>query len=139
MISAYNVAIISAGIFFLNGLLTGVWKYRQIVSSENAMAHPYVDIAHRASLLYSFAAILLSVFVEISQLPAGIELLAVSLLILYFTAAIMSYMMLGFSQQTDNQFAHPRRGLTVAMWSLIVAETGGFLVLFYGVLIEMLQ
>ena len=30
-----------------------------------ALAHPYVDIAHRAALLYSFATLLLAVFVEL--------------------------------------------------------------------------
>ena len=34
--------------------------------SENHLAHPYVDIAHRAALLYSFATLLIAVFVELS-------------------------------------------------------------------------
>jgi hypothetical protein len=77
--SAEAIAIIAAGVFFLSGLLTGVWKYLQIKSSETATAHPYVDIAHRASLLYSFAALLLARFCEISQLPTTVEIWAVSL------------------------------------------------------------
>ena len=54
MIEAENLAIIFAGIFFLNGLLTGVWKFNQISKSADGKAHPYVDIAHRSScLLYT--------------------------------------------------------------------------------------
>ena len=62
-----QLGIVAAGVFFLTALLTGVWKYLQIRASENATAHPYVDIAHRASLMYSFAALLLAEFAVISQ------------------------------------------------------------------------
>ena len=44
----------------------GVWKYRQMASSPDGLAHPYVDTAHRAALLYSFATLLIAVFVELS-------------------------------------------------------------------------
>lgn len=36
----------------------GVWKYRQMAASESGQAHFYVDAAHRAALLYSFALLL---------------------------------------------------------------------------------
>lgn len=50
-------------------LLLGIWKYGHVATSETHLAHPYVDIAHRAALLYSFATILLAVFVELSAWP----------------------------------------------------------------------
>ena len=71
MISADNLAIIFAGVFFLNGLLTGVWKFNQISKSVDGKAHPYVDIAHRSSLLYSFAALLIANFAYLSKLPTN--------------------------------------------------------------------
>ena len=40
MITAYQIAIIAAGLFFLNGLITGVWKYNQIAASEDSKALP---------------------------------------------------------------------------------------------------
>jgi hypothetical protein len=135
---AEDLAVIAAGIFFLNGLLTGVWKYRQISASESAQAHPYVDIAHRSSLLYSFAAMLLAQFARISQLPNSVELVAMALLLGYFALAILGYMLQGYRRQTDNQFRHATPGLAWLMWSLVVAEIGGFLVLFYGVLVQLL-
>jgi hypothetical protein len=141
--AAESLAIVAAGVFFLNGLLTGVWKYLQIRSSESATAHPYVDIAHRASLLYSFAAILLAKFAEISQLPDTVEFFAVLFPLVFFGGAIVLYMLHGYFQDTDNQLRPPftmgkRRMpawvVATQMWALVVAEIGGFVVLFYGVL-----
>jgi Ca2+/Na+ antiporter len=148
MESAVALAIISAGVFFLVALLTGVWKYLQIRGSKHASAHPYVDIAHRASLMYSFAAILLARFAEISQLSQRVEWWAVLLPLLYFAYAILLYIVHGALKDTENQLKPPfRMGSMVlppafvgfSMWSLIIAEIGGFLVLFYGVLVALMQ
>jgi len=142
-----KITLLSAGLFFLTGLLTGVLKYRQIMTSENAQAHPYIDVCHRASLLYAFAAILLLKFVEISRLPTTLELIAVCAILVYFASAILTYLVHGLLRDTENQlkppfrvgsFELPRGAVPLHMWMLIVAETGGFLVLFYGVLIEVL-
>ena len=143
MESAQKIAIIAAGVFFLNALLTGVWKYLQMRASADATAHPYTDIAHRASLMYSFAAILLAQFAEISQLPARTEFWAVLFPVLYFASAIIMYMLHGALRDTENQLKPPFHlgkmplptlFIVGYMWTLIVAEIGGFLVLFYGVL-----
>ena len=51
-----TVAVLTAaGLVFLWALVLGVWKYRQMAASPEGLAHPYVDTAHRAALLYSFA------------------------------------------------------------------------------------
>jgi len=131
--TAYQLAIISAGAFFLNALLTGVWKYRQIAASDQARAHPYVDIAHRTSLMYSFAALLVATFVEISQLAGTIEFVATFFLVIYFAMAIISYMVQGFLKKTENQFLNAPPIFGWFMWSLIIAEIGGFCVLLFGV------
>ncbi|MDZ7785254.1 MAG: hypothetical protein U5K56_20655 [Halioglobus sp.] len=137
MITAYQIAIVSAGVFFLNGLITGVWKYLQIEASEGARAHPYVDIAHRASLMYSFAAILIAVFVEISQLSNKVEIVATLALVVYFALAIVTYMVHGYLGDTENQLREITAITRWFMWSLIAAEIGGFVVLFYGVLVAL--
>ncbi len=59
-------ALWGCGIFFLVGLLTGAWKYVQVANSEKARAHYYVDIAHRASLMYAFACLVLERFALLS-------------------------------------------------------------------------
>jgi TRAP-type C4-dicarboxylate transport system permease small subunit len=135
--TAYQLAIVSAGLFFLNALLTGVWKYLEIRASDDARAHPYVDIAHRTSLLYSFAALLIASFVEISQLPARVEFVATAFLVAYFALAIGSYMVQGARKATDNQLRDASPAVGWFMWTLIVAEIGGFCVLFYGVVVAL--
>jgi hypothetical protein len=59
-----KVVLLLAATMFLWALLLGVMKYRQIVESEEGAAHPYVDIAHRAALLYSFALLLVVGFLD---------------------------------------------------------------------------
>jgi len=71
-----KITLLAAGLIFLLALVLGVWKYRQIMAAEDHRAHPYVDIAHRAALLYSFATLLIAVFVELSAWPAWVNLTA---------------------------------------------------------------
>lgn len=139
MISAYQLAVIAAGLFFLTALLTGIWKYLEIAGSDDGRAHPYIDTAHRASLMYSFAAILLAVFIEISQLPATMEFIAAVLVLSYFALAISTYVVQGVLKKTDNQLHNAPSSTAWFMWSLIVAEVGGFCVLFYGVLVAIFR
>lgn len=134
-ITAPHIAILAAGVFFLNALLTGAWKFHQMSTSADGQAHRYVDIAHRSSLMYSFAALLLMMFATISQLADHIEIIATSLVLIYFALAISSYMVQGYRQKTDNQIKGMSAAGRVFMLSLIAAELGGFLVLFLGVIL----
>jgi Ca2+/Na+ antiporter len=127
-----RLTLLAAGLIFLLALALGVWKYRQIATSENHLAHPYVDIAHRAALLYSFATLLIAVFVELSGWPTWVNLAAAMVVVLFFVIAILTYMSHGLRRDTTNQFEHPDRGLHAGMLALIVAEIGGFAVLFAG-------
>jgi hypothetical protein len=86
--------------------------------------------------MYSFAAILIATFVQISELPSNIEFIATLLPLTYFALAILGYMAQGFLKKTDNQLLGAHKSVGWFMWSLIVAEIGGFGVLFYGVLAE---
>lgn len=119
---------------FLLALLLGVWKYSQIRESEEAVAHPYVDIAHRAALLYSFALLLIATFVELSGWGTVVNLLAAGAMTFYFFAAVAGYMSHGWKRDTDNQLRDPVAGTHAFMTSLIVAEIGGWLVLIAGFL-----
>jgi phosphatidylglycerophosphate synthase len=130
-----KVTLLAAGLIFLLALVLGVWKYRQIVAAEDHRAHPYVDIAHRAALLYSFATLLLAVFVELSAWPAWANLAAVGVVVFFFVAAIASYIAHGARRDTVNQFENPTRGTAVAMALLIGGEIGGFGVLLAGFIV----
>ncbi len=127
-----RLTLLAAGLIFLLALALGVWKYRQMATSENHLAHPYVDIAHRAALLYSFATLLIAAFVELSGWPTWVNLTAAMVVVLFFVIAIVTYIGHGVKRDTANQFEHPRRGLHAGMLALIVGEIGGFAILLAG-------
>jgi hypothetical protein len=129
-----KAVLLAAAGMFLWALLLGVWKYRQIATSEDHLAHPYVDIAHRAALLYSFALLLVATFVQLSGWSTLVNLLAAGAMTLYFYAAVATYTLHGARRDTDNQFRDPVRGTHAMMIALIVAEIGGWLVLVAGFL-----
>jgi hypothetical protein len=127
-----KAVLLAAAAMFLWALLLGVWKYRQMAESAEGLAHPYVDTAHRAALLYSFALLLVASFVELSGWSALVNLLAAGGLAFYFFAAVAGYAWHGWRRDTDNQFRDPMPGLNAFMVALIVTEIGGWLVLVAG-------
>jgi hypothetical protein len=126
------LTVLAAGLIFGWALVLGIWKYRQMATSPTHVAHPYVDIAHRAALLYSFATMLLAVFVELSAWPTWVNLTSAAVVVAFFVLAIATYVMHGIRRDTTNQFEHVDTSIRVAMAALIVGELGGFAVLFSG-------
>ena len=127
-----KAVLLAAGLIFIGALLLGVWKYRQMAASPDGRAHPYVDIAHRAALLYSFATLLVATFVELSDWSEAVNLVAAFAVIAFFVAAVSGYIYHGATRDTDNQF-HPTPGwLHAFMIALIVGEIAGFSVLLAG-------
>jgi hypothetical protein len=127
------VLLADAAMFFW-ALLLGVWKYHEITKSEDGRAHLYVDIAHRAALLYSFALLLVATFVQLSGWSELVNLLAAGAMAFYFFAAVGGYVVHGWRRDTDNQFRDRAPGTSAFMVTLIVAEIGGWLVLVAGFL-----
>ncbi|MDJ0394325.1 hypothetical protein QMK17_13410 [Rhodococcus sp. G-MC3] len=127
-----KVLLLLAGLMLLWALALGVWKFRQMATSPTALAHPYVDIAHRAALMYSFATLILAALAEFSGLPTAVNLIAGVVVVVFFVAAIGSYMVHGILKDTDNQFENPVHGTHAFMWALVVAEIGGTSVLVAG-------
>jgi len=143
--SAERFALAAAGLFFLVGLLTGVWKYGAIARSDEAKAPVYVDVAHRAALLYAFACVLVERMVVVGGLSDAVEFGAVVVQVVFFALALSTYLVHGLLNDTDNQLARPHRlgqatlppaVIMGFMISLIVAEVGGFVVLLYGVIVS---
>lgn len=133
-----KVTLLAAGLIFLLALVLGIWKYRGMMTSENHLAHPYVDIAHRAALLYSFATLLLAVFVQLSAWPVWVNLVAAGVVVFFFVAAIAAYITHGARRDTVNQFENADRRTELAMAALIVGEIGGFGVLLAGFVVGQL-
>lgn len=143
MVSAADLARISCGGFFMVGLVTGLWKYRKIATSPTATAPVYVDICHRAALMYSFACLVLAEFARLSAWPMAINRIATAGPILFFAAAIFGYAVHGVLADTDNQLARPHRlgrrhvhplGMSAFIYALAAVEIGGAAVLFAGYL-----
>ena len=132
--SVTKAVLVADAVMFLVALLLGVWKYRQILTSEDHSAHIYVDIGHRAALLYSFALLLIATFVQLSGWSALVNGLAAGAMTFYFFAAVGGYVLHGWRRDTDNQFRDPIRGTHALMLTLIAAEIGGWLVLSAGFL-----
>lgn len=133
-----KLTLLAAGLTFLLALGLGVWKYRQIMTSDDHRAHPYVDIAHRAALLYPFATLLIAVFVELSAWPAWVNLTATMVVVFFFVSATVGYIIHGVLRDTTNQFEHVTRGSQVSMALLIAGEIGGFGVVFAGFIVGQL-
>ena len=127
-----TAVLAAAGLMFIWALALGVVKYRQMATSENALAHPYIDTAHRAALLYSFATLLVATFVELSAWSTLVNLLAAGALVFFFAAAVVAYMVHGLRRDTDNQFREPVPGTHGFVYALILGEIGGFSVLLAG-------
>jgi hypothetical protein len=133
-----KAVLLAAGLIFIWALLLGVWKYRQMAASPDGLAHPYVDTAHRAALLYSFATVLIATFVELSGWSTAVNLIAAFAVIAFFVGAIAGYVSHGIRRDTDNQFREGEEpgGLHPFMWALIVVEIAGFSVLLAGFVSE---
>ncbi|WP_327120930.1 hypothetical protein OHB12_06235 [Nocardia sp. NBC_01730] len=121
-----------SGLIFLWALVLGVWKWQAMANSPDGLAHPYVDIAHRAALLYAFATGLIALFVELSGWPSAVNFFAAATIVLLFVVTIANYIRLGLRRETDNQMRNPPPVLRFVLAALIVGEIGGFSVLLVG-------
>lgn len=129
-----KAVLLLAGLMFLWALLLGIWKFRGMTTSEDHLAHPYVDIAHRAALLYSFALLLVATFVQLSGWSAVVNMVAAGALAFFFFFAVATYALHGWRRDTDNQFRDPGPEAVPVTVALIVCEVGGWLVLLGGFL-----
>lgn len=138
-----SLAIIFSGVFLWVGMLTGVWKYYQIRHSEQARAHYYVDIAHRSSLLYAPASLILAVLAFFSVWAEELNLIFVLINLFFFSFSILSYVLHGWLKDTSNQFKQPHQMgrwhlpkwmLNSAMIFLVLGELGATAGLLLGVI-----
>lgn len=145
---AEKICLSAALVFFMTGLLTGIWKYRHMARSPDASSPTYVNIAHRSSLMYSFAALLLAAFSAHSVFADWINTASAVAALAFFAFAISTYVIHGLLQDTDNQLEKPHRlgnrllpswvtGLFMIL--LIVGEVGGTLVLGVGAMMGIWQ
>lgn len=137
--TAPRIALIASGIFFMTGLLTGVWKYLCMRQHQRAEAPHYVNTAHRAALMYAFAAQLLAVFAATSAFSDEVNTIAVIFPLLFFGIAIVHYIKLGLTTDSNNSLRDSSDTTKdyLILNILAVSEIGGFSVLLIGFFIRL--
>ena len=132
MALAVKVSLLVSGLFLLNGMLTGVWKYAKIMQSADHKAPAYVDIAHRASFFYCFASLVIARLIEFSPFSSFWQVVVVAFPLGYFILTVIGYIKEGFLNRTDNLFSERNFITTWFMYGLIAGEIGGFALVLGG-------
>ena len=141
-------AVLFSGVFLWVGMLTGVWKYYQIRHSAQARAHYYVDIAHRSSLLYAPARLIIAILAHFSVWSEGLNFTFVLINLFFFSFSILSYVLHGWLKDTTNQFKQPHQMgrwhlpkwmLSSAIILLIIGELGATAGLLLGTMIGLMK
>lgn len=127
-----KIGLLMSGIFLLSGMLTGIWKYAKIMSSEKHQAPAYVDIAHRASFFYSFASLVIAKLMEFSPFGKGWQIVIIAFPLGYFLLTVIGYIKEGYLNRTENMFAERNFVTTWFMYGLIAGEIGGFAMILGG-------
>jgi hypothetical protein len=136
-----KIALLFSSLYFMTGLVTGIWKYRSILRSPDNEAPRYVSTAHRSSFTYSFAALLVSILLGQSPYPGWLNMTITVALMTFFTITIFGYIGYGRRGGSDSQFAEPpafggESGRSLLMTLLIVGEIAGFGLLTLGFIIR---
>lgn len=132
MNSAVILTLTASGVFLFVGLIGGVLKFRGIMTSPDRQAPIYIDIAHRAALMYSFAALVMAELLKSNPWSNGVQLAITGVPLFFFAAAIAQYFRLGLANTTDNQYRENNFATTWGTWALIVGELGGIGAIVWG-------
>lgn len=132
MALSIKISLLFSGLFLLNGMLTGVWKYSKIMSSAEHKAPVYVDIAHRASFFYAFASLIIAKLIEFSPFSESFQVVIVAVPLVYFLLTVIGYVREGIIDRTENMFSERNFVTTWFMYGLIAGEIGGFALIFGG-------
>ena len=129
---AVRLSLAASGAFVLAGMLLGVVKYRRTMTSRAHRAPVYIDIAHRAALLYGFAALVIARLLEFSPYSERVQLAAAGVPLLFFALTVAGYAAHGLRDDTENLFAERNFTTTWFMYALIAGEIGGMIVVLWG-------
>jgi hypothetical protein len=122
---AIKISLLASGLFLLTGMLTGVLKYQRIMTSVEHRAPVYVDIAHRAAFLYSFAMLVIARLPEYNPYSVKVQTGAVAGVLVFLVITILGYIAHGIKNDTENIFNERSFTTTWYMYLLIIGEIGG--------------
>jgi hypothetical protein len=129
---AIKISLLASGLFLLSGMLIGILKYQRMRTRETHTAPVYVDIAHRAAFLYSFAMLVIAKLLEYSPYSERVQLGAMGLVLIFLMLTIVGYLSHGLKEDTDNMFRERNFTTTWYMYMLIAGEIGGLSVIIWG-------
>ena len=129
---AEKISLLFAGLFLLVGMLTGVWKYVKIMRSIERLAPPYVDIAHRNALMFSFAAVVIATLVKYSPFSSGWQVVMIAVPFFFFVMTSIGQITEGIKDRTDNIFKTHDPVRNMFMYALVAGEIGSIAVLVGG-------
>lgn len=129
---AIKISLLASGLFLLTGMLIGVLKYQRIMASPTHRAPVYVDIAHRAAFLYSFAMLVIAKLLEYNPYSMKVQTGAVAAVLIFLVITILGYLSHGIKNDTENIFKKRTFTTTWYMYLLIVGEIGGLSLILWG-------
>lgn len=129
---AIKISLLSSGLFLLAGMLIGILKYQRMMTRESHTAPIYVDIAHRAAFLYSFAMLVIARLLEYSPYSERVQLGATAMVLVFLVITVSGYLAEGLKEKTDNLFRERNFTTTWYMYLLIVGEISGLSVILWG-------
>lgn len=135
----FQIGLVGAGVFLLWGMALGVWKFWHMRQPPTHRAPIYVDIAHRAALLYGFASLLLAALAQFSAWPEALNTAAVIINLIFFTSAVLSYVAHGWRKTGQTQYRQRNFITGTGTWLLIVGELGATALLLAGVIRAAIQ
>jgi hypothetical protein len=129
---AIKISLLASGLFLLSGMLIGILKYQRMLTRKTHTAPVYVDIAHRAAFLYSFAMLVIAKLLEYSPYSERVQLGAAGLVLAFLVLTVAGYLAHGLKEDTDNLFRERSFTTTWYMYMLIAGEIGGLSVIIWG-------
>ena len=129
---AIKISLLSSGLFLLAGMLVGIVKHQRMLKSADHMAPAYIDLAHRAAFLYSFAMLVIAKLLEYSPYSETVQLGAMGLVLVFLSVTIIGYFVTGMMNKTDNLFRNRDFRTTWYVYMLTVGEMTGLAIIVWG-------
>ena len=129
---AIKISLLSSGLLLLIGMLVGIVKHQRMLTSDDHTAPAYIDIAHRAAFLYSFAMLVIAKLLEYSPYSETVQLVATGLVLTFFSITIVGYFSHGLMNKTDNLFRKRTFSTTWYVYMLTAGEISGLAIIIWG-------
>lgn len=129
---AVKISLLASGLFLLAGMLIGIVKHQRMLKSADHMAPAYIDIAHRAAFLYSFAMLVIAKLLEYSPYSQTVQLTALGSILIFLSVTIVGYFVTGMLNKTDNLFRNRDFRTTWYVYMLTVGEIAGLTIIIWG-------